>query len=109
MSELALAPVRHGPFPGHLAPEHIAASAAATGDQTAAVLAGRAVPVVFPVILVFTPQEAARADVPEAVWQRVRGGVHGEHDIVSHRPLIPGERLDTSACISAVRTSRAGI
>jgi acyl dehydratase len=60
------------------------------------------------VILVFTPQEAARADVPEAVWQRVRGGVHGEHDIVLHRPLIPGERLDTSACISAVRTSRAG-
>jgi acyl dehydratase len=108
MSELAVAPVRHGPFPGHLAPEAIAAYAAATGDQTAAVLAGRAVPAVFPVILVFTPQEAARADVPEAVWQHVRGGVHGEHDIVLHRPLVPGERLNTSSWISAVRTSRAG-
>jgi hypothetical protein len=33
MSELAVAPVRHGPFPGHLAPEVIAAYAAATGDR----------------------------------------------------------------------------
>jgi hypothetical protein len=108
MSELVLEPARHGPFPGHLAPEVIAAYAAATGDQTAAVLEGLAVPVVFPVILVFTAQEAARADVPAAAWQRVRGGVHGEHDIVLHQALVPGQRLDTSSWISAVRTSRAG-
>jgi acyl dehydratase len=108
MSDLAVTAVRHGPFRGRLAPEDIAAYAAATGDQTAAVLDGLAVPAVFPVILVFTPQEAARADVPEAVWQRVRGGVHGEHDIVLHRPLVPGERLDTSSWISAVGRSRAG-
>jgi acyl dehydratase len=108
MSELVLAPARHGPFPGVLAPEAIAAYAAATGDQTAAVLDGRAVPAVFPALLIFEPQEAARADVPEAVWQRIRGGVHGEHDIVIHRPLVPGERLDTSSWLSAVRTTRAG-
>ena len=108
MSEFVLNPARHGPFPGRLAPETIAAYAAATGDQTAAVLDGRAVPAVFPVILIFTPEEAARADVPEGVWQHVRGGVHGEHDIVVHRPLVPGERLDTSAWLSAVRTTRAG-
>jgi acyl dehydratase len=108
MSEFAVSPARHGPFHAHLAPETIAAYAAATGDQTAAVLDGLAVPAAFPVILVFAPQEAARVDVPETVWQRVRGGVHGEHDIVLHRPLVPGERLDTSSWISAVRTSRAG-
>lgn len=108
MSQLVLAPARHGPFPGILAPDAIAAYAAATGDQTATVLDGRAVPAVFPVILIFDPQEAARADVPEEVWQRIRGGVHGEHDIVIHRPLVPGERLDTSSWISAVRTARAG-
>ena len=108
MSEFAVSPARHGPFRGHLAPETIAAYAAATGDPTAAVLAGLAVPAVFPVILVFAPQEAARADVPETVWQRVRGGVHGEHDVVLHRALVAGERLDTSSWISAVRTSRAG-
>src|SRR6476659_6529699 len=108
MSEFVLNPARHGPFRGSLAPETIAAYAAATGDHTAAVLDGRAVPAVFPVILIFTPEEAARADVPEDVWQHVRGGVHGEHDIVVHRPLVPGERLDTSAWLSAVRTTRAG-
>jgi acyl dehydratase len=108
MNEFVLAPDRHGPFPGHLAPDTIAAYAAATGDHTATVLDGHAVPAVFPVILVYPPEEAARADVPEAVWQHVRGGVHGEHDIVVHRPLVPGERLDTSSWISAVRTSRAG-
>jgi acyl dehydratase len=108
MSELVLAPARHGPFPGALAPEAIAAYTAATGDQTAAVLDGRAVPAVFTALLIFEPQESARADVPEAVWQRIRGGVHGEHDIVIHRPLVPGERLDTSSWLSAARTTRAG-
>jgi acyl dehydratase len=108
MGELVLAPARHGPFTGHVARDAIAAYGAATGDKTAAVLAGRAVPAVFPVILVFAPQEAARADVPHAVWENVRGAVHGEHDIVLHRPLVAGEGLDTSSWISAVRTSRAG-
>ncbi|MBP1820648.1 MaoC family dehydratase N-terminal domain-containing protein [Mycobacterium sp. OAE908] len=108
MSELVLAPGRHGPFPGALALNAIAAYAAATGDRTAAVLDGRAVPAVFPAILIFEPQEAARSDLPESVWRHVRGGVHGEHDIVIHRPLVAGEQLDTSSWISAVRTSRAG-
>jgi len=101
-------PARHGPFPGRLLPDTIAAYAAATCDDTAAVLGGRAVPPVFPVILVFAAQEAARAEVPAEAWQRVRGGVHGEHDIVMHRPVTPGETLDTWSRISAVRTTRAG-
>jgi acyl dehydratase len=108
MSDMTLTCAPHGPFPGHLAPEVIAAYAAATGDQTAWVLDGRAVPAVFPVLLVLAPQEAARADVPDTVWRRVRGGVHGEHDIVLHRPLAPGERLHTSSQISALRTTKAG-
>jgi acyl dehydratase len=108
MSELTVAPTRHGAFPGRLAPDTIAAYAAATGDQTAGVQDGSAVPAVFPVILVFEAQEAARADLPAAVWDRTRGGVHGEHDIVLHRPLVPDESLETWSQISGVRTSRAG-
>ena len=103
-----MAPARYGPFPGTLDPGAIAAYAAATGDETLAVQRGSAVPAVFPVILVFEAQEAARADVPAAAWRRARGGVHGEHDIRLHRPLTPGERLDTWSQISAVRTSPAG-
>jgi acyl dehydratase len=105
---MTVAPARHGPFSGSLDPESIAAYITATGDHTTTVLNGLAVPAVFPVILVFAAQEAARTDVPAAAWQYVRGGVHGEHDIVLHRPLVPGERLDTRSWISAVRTSRAG-
>jgi hypothetical protein len=99
---------RHGPFPGRLESERIAAYAAATGDETTAVLAGKAVPAVFPVILAFGAQQAANGDVPAAAWRQARGGVHGEHDIVLHRRLIPNESLDTWSQISAVRTTRVG-
>jgi MaoC like domain len=108
MSELMVTPARHGPFSGRLEPDVIADYAAATGDQTPSVLNGLAVPAVFPVILVFGAQEAARGDLPAAAWEHTRGGVHGEHDIVLHRPLVPDEPLDTWSQISAVRTSRAG-
>jgi acyl dehydratase len=101
-------PRRHGPFPGVLDVERIAAYADATDDPTPAVRVGSAVPAVFPIILGFDALEAARADLPETIWERVRGGVHGEHDIVLHRPLRPGEALDTWAELSAVRTARAG-
>jgi acyl dehydratase len=101
-------PGRHGPFPGVLDKARIAAYADATGDPTVAVRLGAAVPAVFPIIVGFEALETARADLPDAIWARVRGGVHGEHDIVLHRPLRPGETLDTSTELSAVRTTRAG-
>jgi acyl dehydratase len=99
---------RHGPFPGELEPQRIAAYALATADETRAVLTGAAVPAVFPAVLTFHAQEAANGDVPQAAWQGARGGVHAEHDIVAHRPLIPGETLDTWSRLAAVRTTRAG-
>ena len=99
---------RHGPFPGRLERDRIAAYAAATGDETASVLAGETVPAVFPVILAFGAQSAANGDLPQAAWRQAHGAVHGEHDIVLHRPLTPGESLDTWSQISAVRTVRAG-
>src|ERR1700760_3390436 len=86
---------RHGPFAGRMEPELIAAYADVTGDATAAVLAGRSVPAVFPVAFVLEPQAATHADLPAEAWQQARGGLHGEHDIVLHRPLIPGETLHT--------------
>ena len=108
MSETTVTPVRHGPFAGSVDPETIARYAAATGDQTTSVLNGLAVPAVFPVILVFAPNEAARADLPDTAYQGARGGVHGEHDIVLHRPLAPGEPLQTWSRFSAVPTTTAG-
>jgi len=108
MTKMSVDVRRHGPFPGRLEPERIAAYAAATGDRTRSVLTGQAVPAVFPVTLVFEAQLAANEGLPAAAWQQVHGGVHGEHDIVLHRALIPGESLDTWSRISAVRGVRAG-
>ena len=99
---------RHGPFSGRLDPERIASYATATNDETPAVRDGVAVPVTFPVILVFDAQEAANRDVLAVVLEHARGGVHGEHDIVLHRPLVPGEAIETWSELSAVRTTRAG-
>lgn len=101
-------PVRHGPFPSRITPDTISAYAAATGDDTASVRAGRTVPATFPAVLVFAAVEAARADIPAEAWRQVRGGVHGEHDILLHRPLRPDEALTTWSQISGMRASRAG-
>ena len=66
-------------------------------------------PVVFPVILAFSAVESANGDLPEAAWRReTPGGVHGERDMVLHRPLTPGESLDMWTRISAVRTVQGG-
>jgi acyl dehydratase len=109
MSEIPIgARPRHGPFAGTLDPQRIADYMTATSDRTTAVLAGDAVPVVFPVVLVFQAQEAANADIPDAAWRQATGGVHGEHDLIAHRALEPGEALQTWSRLSAVRTTRAG-
>jgi acyl dehydratase len=99
---------RHGPFLGTLDPAVIAQYAAATNDTNAPVLAGTAVPATFPVILIFDAQWAANAAVPKAVYQSGRNGVHGEHEVLLHRPLVPGEALDTFSEPFAVRNTRAG-
>lgn len=109
MSEITVEhPPRHGPYSEELEPQRIAAYALATSDKTAAILTGAAVPAVFPAVLTFRAQEAANRDIPPAAWREARGGVHGEHDILLHRPLMPGEALNTWSRLAAVRTARAG-
>jgi acyl dehydratase len=100
--------LRHGPFSGRLDPERVAAYAAVTGDHSGAVLRGQAIPAVFPVVLVLDAQAATHADLPAEAWQQATGGLHGEHDIRLHRPLIPGEPLQTWSQVVAVRTVRTG-
>ncbi len=100
---------RHGPFAGTVDPDLVQRYAAATNDAGATVRAGTAVPATFPVLLVFDAQYAATSGVPRSVFKTGRSGVHGEHDIVFHRPLVPGEALDTWSEPWAVRNTRAGM
>ena len=44
--------------------------------------------------------------VPPPVWDSMRGGVHGEHDLVLRRPIRPGEPLSTLVGIHSVRPLR---
>ncbi len=105
--EIDLAP-RHGPFAGTLDPAAIDQYAAATNDTNAPVATGTAVPATFPVILIFDAQWAANAAVPTSVYASGRNGVHGEHEVLLHRPLVPGETLETFSEPFAVRNTRAG-
>jgi acyl dehydratase len=99
---------RHGPFAGTLDPLVIAQYAMATNDTNAPVVSGDAVPATFPVILIFDAQWAANSAVPKSVYQSGRNGVHGEHEVFMHRPLVPGEALQTFSEPFAVRNTRAG-
>jgi acyl dehydratase len=70
--------------------------AAATDDPAAAVRAGTVVPPMVLATHIWEAQEASRAAmVPESVQRSASGGVHGEHDVVVHRPIVPGEPLRT--------------
>src|SRR4051812_3562002 len=87
---------RVGPFPGCLDTATIQQYAAATKDPSKRARTGDAVPAVAIVTQIGQAQEAAREPlVSREVQTSASGGVHGEHDVVLHRPIVPGESLRT--------------
>jgi acyl dehydratase len=87
---------RLGPFPGRLDADLVRAYARATADPNPGPVAGTAVPPVAIVTRIWEGQSAAFAElVPQVVKDTMSGGVHGEHDVVLHRPIVPGEELQT--------------
>jgi acyl dehydratase len=98
---------RHGPFPGHLTPEVIETYAAATKDPNRGPQMGEAVPPVAVVTQIWDAQQASFARlVPEEVRASMAGGVHGDHDVLLHRPIVPGEQLST--WVEGVGSRRGG-
>jgi len=87
---------RVGPFEGCLDLERLHGFAAATRDPSDRVRSGDLVPPVALVTQVWKAQNVSRAAlIPEEFQRSARGGVHGEHDLVLHRPIVPGEPLWT--------------
>ncbi len=87
---------RLGPFPGRLTPELIRRYVEATQDPNADVLGGEVIRPVASVTQIWQAQQAGFATfVPEEVRGSMTGGVHGGHDVVLHRPIVPGEELRT--------------
>jgi acyl dehydratase len=87
---------RRGPFVGRLTADLIRRYAEATRDPNPGPLAGVVVPPAAIVTQIWEAQQAGFGFlVPEEVRDTMTGGVHGEHDIVLHRPIEPGEGLRT--------------
>ena len=98
---------RHGPFPASLSNDFVARYAAATRDPFAAAQRGEVVPTVALVTQIWDAQEAGRvALVDRAILDGMVGGVHGEHEVRLHRPIVPGEALRVFVDGQGARGSR---
>ena len=87
---------RYGPLDVTVDDELIRRFAAATNDPSPVARAGAAVPAAILATRIWDAQEASRAAmVPDEVQRSATGGVHGEHDVGLHRPIVPGEPLRT--------------
>lgn len=87
---------RVGPFPGCLDTDLVKGYAVATRDPCRRAHAGVVVPPIAIVTQIWDAQNTARAElVPAGLQHAATGGVHGEHDVVLHRPIVTGEPLRT--------------
>lgn len=82
------------------------AYAAATNDANPAYLSGALAPPVFGVVPTWrSMSDALTAMVPPEAFLMI---VHGEHDMHFHQPLVPGQRLATTAEAYSIRVGRSG-
>jgi acyl dehydratase len=89
-------------------PDEIYAYALATNDDNPRYLDGSAVPPIYAVVPVFRAFMDMSA-LPPAALEGIRGGVHGEHDLYIHAPVVPGSHLHTMAERWCVTTSKPGM
>jgi acyl dehydratase len=98
---------RLGPYQGRIDADLVRRFAEVTGDPHPGSIAGRAVPPMAVVTQIWDAQVAAYDElVPDHVKGSMAGGVHGAHDVVLHRPLVPGDQLRT--WVEAVGSRRGG-
>lgn len=85
---------RVGPFALPLGPDLVRRFAESTRDDNPGFRHGRLVPPGLVATQVYRAQLAAIVElVPDDVFSAARSGVHGQHDLLLHRPIDPGEKL----------------
>jgi acyl dehydratase len=99
---------RSDPHDKYLDPDNVVAYALASNDENPLYLSGEAVPPLYAVAVAWTAFQQAGAMPPEAT-EGSRGGVHGEHDLYLHKPMVPGTWLHTTSERVAVVCSKAGM
>ncbi len=83
-----------GPFGCVVDGDLLRGFAAATADDSQAARSGEVAPPAVIVTQIWEAQNAGREHLISAEVQRdAAGGVHGEHDLVLHRSITPGEQL----------------
>lgn len=97
---------RIGPFDSSIDADFVRRYALATGDGHPLYSAAAAVPPCAIATRIFEAQLAATESLAGDMLRAARGGVHGEHDLVLHRPVRVGEPLTTVVEAHSVRPSR---
>lgn len=101
---------RTGPHELTLDAEMGAAFAEATQDGNPCYLDGSDLPPTAIATQSYRIQFAAMVDlVPEAIFSGARSGVHGEHELLLHRRVVPGEPLHTVVETHSARPSRGNL
>jgi acyl dehydratase len=101
---------RTGPFEAELSAELIRDFAVATSDDNPRYLAGEAVPPTLLSTLIYQAQAASMGElIDPGVLAAARSGVHGQHEILLHRPLRVGERLTSFVEPFSLRPARSNL
>ena len=70
--------------------------AVTTRDDNPRYFQGRALPPTLLATQAYRGQFAAMLElIPDPIFAAARSGVHGQHDLLLHRPVVPGEKLRT--------------
>ncbi len=97
---------RVGPFELPLSPELVRRFAEATLDTSPQFRDGELVPPGLVATQVYRAQFAAIMElVPDDIFSAARSGVHGQHDLLLHRPIASDENLHTFVETHSARPS----
>jgi acyl dehydratase len=98
---------RAGPFDLVLDTDLAAALARATLDDNPHYFDGSTLPPTAIATQTYAAQLPSILElVPAAVFAEARGAVHGQHDLLLHRPILPGEHLHTLVELHSAKPSK---
>ena len=107
---MASAAQKTGPFSITLDAELVARFAEATSDPNPLYLEGAAVPPTLLSTMIYEPQAASMSKLLDpAILETMVSGVHGQHELVVHRPLVVGEELTSWVEAYSLRPARSNL
>jgi acyl dehydratase len=94
--------------PGRIDADAALAYARASNDPNHAYEERTAVPPLFTASLVLPVMALTQRRMPPGAISGVQGGVHGEHQVIYHRHLTPGQSVKMRSSLRAARQTKAG-